>query len=170
MILYAYFLLFKVLATGYNSVTGAVHLMNIKGSTGITMKEKWEKGIKTYLGMTSAGFPNMFFHYNAHGPTGLANGPSCIEIQGDWVIKCIDHVFKNGKSRIEATDRAEAIWTRTLHALCNLTLFSKTDSWYMGANIPGKVREPLNYSAGVPMYVGEIGLVEQKGYKGFSIV
>jgi hypothetical protein len=134
------------------------------------MKEKWAKGLRTYLGMTSSGFPNLFFIYNAHGPTGLANGPSCIELQGDWIIKCIDNVLKSGKSRIDATEQAEGIWSQTCQDLCNLTLFSKTDSWYMGANIPGKVREPLCYSAGIPLYVAECNGVAQNGYKGFCIV
>lgn len=78
-----------VAATGFDAVTGAVHRINIKGIKGISMEEKWKDGIRTYLGLTSAGYPNMFFIYGPHGPTALSNGPTCLEYQGDWVVKCI---------------------------------------------------------------------------------
>jgi hypothetical protein len=158
-----------VLATGYDSITGSLHQIDIVGSTGSSLKDKWTNGIRTYLGMTSAGFPNLFFIYSAHGPTSFSNGPSCIEAQGDWILKCIDHVCKSGKSRIDSTEHAEEKWSAKIRELFNFTLFSKTDSWYCGANIPGKLREPMSYIGGLPMYIQDCAVVAQKDYEGFTI-
>lgn len=75
-----------ILATGFDAVTGSLTRIDIKGKKGITLKEKWENGQRTYLGLTSADFPNLFFLYNAQAPTAFSNGVSCIEVQGDWVV------------------------------------------------------------------------------------
>ncbi|KAJ5537713.1 hypothetical protein N7494_007192 [Penicillium frequentans] len=109
-------------------------------------------GTKTYLGMAVSGFPNMFFTYGPQAPTALCNGPTCAEYQGDFVIGVMEHMRKTGKRRIEAGADAEQLWGNDIRKFAYSSLLPETDSWYMGTNIPGKVREPLVYFGGVPNY------------------
>ncbi|RDW80447.1 hypothetical protein BP5796_05145 [Coleophoma crateriformis] len=156
-----------ILATGFDSVTGGLVQIDIKGTDGVSLADKWSKGTWTNLGMTTAGFPNMFFLYGPQGPTAFANGPTIVELQGDWIVRCIKYVHEHNHETIDATAEAEALWTKHVAELCDKTLFPGTDSWYMGANIPGKPRESLNYAGGIPRYVRECREKEDKGYEGF---
>jgi cyclohexanone monooxygenase len=119
--------------------------------------------------MTTTDFPNLFYVYGPHAPTAFSNGPTCIEVQGEWVSKCIDHINKTGKSRIDATPEAEEGWTKQVAHFTNISLVPGTDSWYIGANIPGKLRETLNYMGGIPTYLRECNECAEKGYAGFVI-
>ncbi|EHL01590.1 putative Cyclopentanone 1,2-monooxygenase [Glarea lozoyensis 74030] len=157
-----------ILATGFDSVTGGLVQIDIKGTDGVSLADKWSKGTWTYLGMTTANFPNMYFLYGPQGPTAFANGPTIVELQGDWIIDAIDYCEKNNKKTMDATAQSEAGWTKHVAELCDITLFPGTDSWYMGANVPGKPRESLNYAGGVPRYVRETKEVAEKGYAGFN--
>ncbi|KAH8678900.1 putative cyclopentanone 1,2-monooxygenase [Tricladium varicosporioides] len=157
-----------ILATGFDSVTGGLVQIDIKGVDGVSLADKWSKGTWTYLGMTTANFPNMYFLYGPQGPTAFANGPTIVELQGDWIIDAIDYCEKNNKKTMDATAQSEAGWTKHVAELCDITLFPGTDSWYMGANIPGKPRESLNYAGGIPRYVRESKEVAEKGYTGFN--
>lgn len=144
-----------ILATGFDSVTGGLCQIDIKGTDGVSLADKWSKGTWTYLGMTTANFPNLFFLYGPQGkssapcllpimtvylgPTAFANGPTIVELQGDWIIDAIDYCNKNNKKTMDPTAQSEAGWTKHVAELCDITLFPGTDSWYMGVCIPSSL-------------------------------
>ena len=142
-----------VLATGFNSITGGLTAIDIRGTDGKTFAEKWASGVRTHLGMASAEFPNLFFVFGPQGPSGFANGPTCSELQGDWVIDCIEFMVKNNLTRIEARQDAQDGWTDHLDELFHKSLFPQAESWYNGANIPGKPRQILGYPGGFSTYL-----------------
>lgn len=158
-----------VLATGFDAVTGGLTQIDIRGVDGVTLKDKWAQGARTHLGMASAGFPNLLFLYGPQSPSGFCNGPTCAELQGDWVLEFLKHMRDAGVSRFEATPAAEQTWKDHVEAVGAMTLFPLADSWYMGANIPGKPRELLNYPGGVPMYLQMCQASAANGYEGFLL-
>lgn len=158
-----------VLATGFDAVTGGILAIDITGVNGAKLKDRWSDGIKAHLGLTSAGFPNLLFVYGPHSPSGFLNGPSAAELQGDIVIELLDYMQRNGYSRIESTAAADEAWSQHVSDLIEMTLFPLTDSWYMGANIPGKKRESLNYPGGLPLYLQKCEESARKGYEGFVL-
>jgi cation diffusion facilitator CzcD-associated flavoprotein CzcO len=158
------------LATGFDSITGGLKDIRIKGLDGEVLAEKWTKGTWTYLGLTTAGFPNFFFTYGPQGPTAFSNGPSCVEPQSDWIVKVLEDMRAKGLRRIDARKEAEDGWRKTVHDFSARSLRHYTDSWYMGSNIPGKPREPLNYAGGIPLYIKTINEVFEEGYKGFEVM
>ena len=157
-----------VLATGFDAVTGGLMQIDIQGTRGQTLKQKWTNGARTYLGMATSGFPNMLFLYGPQSPSGFCNGPTCAELQGDWVKDFLVHLRGSGKTRLEATDKAEAEWTALIDDIASMTLFPKADSWYMGANIPGKPRQLLNFP-GVPIYMEQCNNSAKNGFAGFDL-
>ncbi|KAE9392198.1 cyclohexanone monooxygenase [Gymnopus androsaceus JB14] len=150
-----------VLATGYR---WAIH-----GVDGTTIKDKWKEGVYTYLGLTCAGFPNLFFVFGPHGPTAVCSGPTCAETEGEWIISCIKSLRENNMTRIEATREAEINWRQQVMDEAAARLFSTAKSWYMGANIPGKAVEILMYTGGAAKYTRICNEVAEKGYEGFII-
>jgi len=120
------------LATGFDSVTGGMKNMGLKDVNGIQLSEKWSQGTYSYLGMTCNDYPNMFFLYGAQGPTAFSNGPTCVEVQGDWIIDTITKLRKEDIHYLNATKDAEEEWRRKVTELSDKTLFPTTDSWYMG--------------------------------------
>jgi len=157
-----------VLATGFDSITGSLTQIDIRGVDGVSIAEKWINGVYTNLGMTTVNFPNMFFAYGPQAPTAFSNGPTCIEVQGDWIVRCIQHTKENEWTSIHAMPAAEAEWRRVVMDLGSRSLIKKAKtSWYMGGNIPGKTIEPLNYSGGVQNYLKVITGVAERGYEGF---
>jgi len=158
-----------VLATGFDSITGGLTAIDIRGTDGETFAEKWARGVRTHLGMASAHFPNLFFVFGPQGPSGFANGPTCAELQGDWVIECIEHMVKNKLQRIEVLDEAQDRWTDHLHELFEKSLFPKAESWYNGANIPGKPRQILGYPGGFDTYLKKCADSARNGYEGFAL-
>lgn len=157
-----------ILATGFDQ-TGPLTQLDIKSVTGQTLREKWEPGVVSYLGMTTAGFPNLFFSYGPHGPTAFCNGPTCIEIQGEWIVRCIKHMVDNGFTRIDVLPEKEIQWRDDIQNQTNMSLLTRAKSWYMGANIPGRTPEGLNYFGGVPLYYETCTEVANNGYKGFTL-
>lgn len=157
-----------VLATGFDAVTGGLTQIDIRGSMGQSLAEKWKSGVRTQLGIASAGFPNLLFLYGPQSPSGFCNGPSCAELQGDWVVDCLKHLAANGLTRIDASPEAEEAWNRHVDELAALTLFPRANSWYMGANIPGKPRQLLNYP-GLPIYLQRCAESAERGYEGFVL-
>ncbi|KAF2086628.1 cyclopentanone 1,2-monooxygenase [Saccharata proteae CBS 121410] len=155
------------LATGFDSVTGGMKNMGLKDVDGVELNEKWSKGTFSHLGMSLSGFPNMFFLYGAHGPTAFSNGPSCVECQGDWIVDALVKMRKEHITYIDATRASEENWRGMVERLSKATLFHNVDSWYMGANIPGKVREQLNFPGGIPMYTAECRKSLDNGFEGF---
>jgi cation diffusion facilitator CzcD-associated flavoprotein CzcO len=158
-----------VLATGFDAVTGGLTSIDIRGTQGETLREKWSKGVHTHLGMASAGFPNLLFVYGPHSPNAFANGPTCAELQGDWIVQLLDHLRQRDFTRFEATVPAEEDWRAQVHAIADTTLFPRADSWYFGANIPGKPREMLSFAGGLSTYVAKCNESAERGYEGFAI-
>jgi cation diffusion facilitator CzcD-associated flavoprotein CzcO len=158
-----------VLATGFDSVTGGLTSIDIRGTNGKTLREKWSGGSRAHLGMASAHFPNLLYVYGPQSPSAFCNGPSCAELQGDFVIECIEYMRRNNLRRIEATQEAEEAWREHVAALADATLFPRAQSWYMGANIPGKKREMLAYPGGLPAYLQKCRESVGAGYAGFIL-
>jgi cyclohexanone monooxygenase len=158
-----------VLATGFDAVTGGLNKIDFRGTQGATLKEKWADGVRANLGVASAGFPNLMFLYGPQSPSGFCNGPTCAEVQGDWVVECLEYLRDHGHARIEATATAEKSWSDHVDELAGATLFPKAASWYMGANVPGKTQQLLNYPGGLPLYVEKCRESAQNGYAGFEI-
>jgi cation diffusion facilitator CzcD-associated flavoprotein CzcO len=158
-----------VLATGFDAVTGGLTSIDIRGTEGETLREKWAKSVRAHLGMATAGFPNLLFVYGPHSPNAFANGPTCAELQGDWIAQMLDHVRQRDWARFEAMAPAEEAWRAQVNALADATLFPRADSWYLGANIPGKRREMLSFTGGLATYMAKCNESAERGYEGFAI-
>ena len=157
-----------VLATGFDALTGAYTDIDIRGVDGVRLADAWSSGARTHLGIASAGFPNMLMMYGPQSPAAFCNGPTCAERQGDWIVECLEYMRDKGVNRFEATPEAEDKWGETLAEMAETTLLSKADSWYMGANIPGKPRQLLSYF-GVTDYMNTCNEVARNGYSGFVL-
>ncbi|KAF9464911.1 FAD dependent oxidoreductase [Collybia nuda] len=157
------------LATGFDAVTGSITQIDIKGTNGVPIRDKWGGGVSTYLGITTANHPNMFFTYGPHAPTAFSNGPSCIEVQGSWIVDCLSRLRSEGITRIVPTQAAEDEYTILIKGLASTHLWNRAKSWYTGANIPGKVVEPLNFTGGIPHYSRLLKECADHGFHGFSL-
>ncbi|ETN37238.1 uncharacterized protein HMPREF1541_08228 [Cyphellophora europaea CBS 101466] len=157
-----------VLATGYDSLTGSLTDLNIEDTSGRLLQEKWKQATYTYLGLMIDGLPNAFLTYSPQAPTSLANGPPIIEIQVDWIVDAIKKMRDEGIDTIVPRFEAAEKWREDIQEMNSKTLFPYTDSWYMGANIPGKPREQLIYLAGVDVYAKEVREALD-GWKGFDV-
>ena len=158
-----------VLATGFDAVTGGLTSIEIRGTQGETLREKWARGVRAHLGMAVAGFPNLLFVYGPQSPNAFCNGPTCAELQGDWIARLLDHLRQRHCTRVEATVPAEEAWRAQVLALADATLFPRANSWYLGANIPGKLREILAFAGGLPAYMAKCRESAERGYEGFVI-
>ena len=158
-----------VLATGFDAVTGGLTQIDIRGTRGESLKDHWALGVRTQLGVASAGFPNLLMVYGPQSPAGFCNGPTCAELQGEWIVQCLSFLRDRGLRRIEAEAEAEEAWNSHIEERVKGTLFPRANSWYMGANIPGKPRQMLNYPGGVPLYLHLCGECAAAGYKGFAL-
>ncbi|KAH9206193.1 hypothetical protein DL95DRAFT_488235 [Leptodontidium sp. 2 PMI_412] len=141
-----------VLATGFNSSTGSLAQLNIRGTTGETIADYWKDGTRTSMGIAIPTFPNMFFLYGPQAPTAFSNGPSCTQFQAEWVEKCIKQCTQKGITRLDSLAEVEADWAKRMQEKWDITLFPLAKSWYQGANIPGRKVEPLNWAGGMPEY------------------
>lgn len=131
------------------------------------LSKKWEMGTWSYLGMSCSGYPNMFFLYGAQGPTAFSNGPSCVEVQGEWIVDAMKKLRDEGIKYIDPLRESEEYWRKNVTEISDKTLFPTANSWYMGANIPGKPREQLNYAGGIPLYEKECRESLNNSFKGF---
>jgi acetyl esterase/lipase len=156
-----------VYATGFDAMTGPVVAVDITGRDGLTLREKWMDGPSTYLGLTTAGFPNFFTITGPGSPSVLSNMAVSIEQHVDWVVDCLDHLRARGFETIEPTSLAEAGWNQHVQDCAAITLYPTADSWYMGANVPGKPRVFLPYVAGVDAYRAACDEVAAKDYLGY---
>ena len=157
------------LATGFDSVSGGLKDIDICGSKGELLRDKWENGIFTNLGMTSSSFPNFFFLYGPQGPTAHSNGPSCVEPQADWIASVLQYMRDEGKTRIDAEPEAELEWKKLVIEKSAKSLRNSVLSSYNGGNIPGKTVEPLSYAGGLPDYLRRIKEVRDGCMKGFQL-
>src|ERR1700741_2546419 len=158
-----------VFATGFDAVTGAITAVDIPGRGDVALKGKWADGPQTYLGLTTAGFPNLFLITGPGSPSVLSNMAVSIEQHVDWVLDCLDHLCARGFDVIEPTETAEAGWTQHVNDCADITLFPAANSWHMGANVPGKPRGFLPYPAGVYFYRAGCDEVVARDYLGFKL-
>jgi len=158
-----------VLATGFDAMTGALHKVDIRGRGGQTLLKKWEAGPRTYLGIMTAGFPNLFMITGPGSPSVLSNMIVSIEQHVAWITKCLAHIEERQGRVIEPTVEAEDAWVVHVNETAAKTLYPSAASWYMGANIPGKPRVFMPYIGGVGNYRRTCDEIAAKGYEGFSI-
>ena len=157
-----------VFATGFDAMTGAIVNVDIRGAGGLALKQKWADGPRTYLGLGIAGFPNMFTITGPGSPSVMSNMLVSIEQHVDWIADCMNFLRAQGYARIEATPAAETAWIEHVNEVADATLFPHANSWYMGANVPGKPRVFLPYIGGVGPYRQKCDEVASQGYAGFS--
>ncbi len=159
-------------ATGFDAVLGGFERIDIRGTDGRTLKDKWSAGPRTFLGLSSAGFPNLFTLVGPHNAATFCNIPRCIEQNVDWLTDLMRHAARNGITRIEAVPDAEQAWTEHVYESAERMLFTRTDSWFMGvnSNVPGRDRRNfLLYAAGAPAYRERCDAVAAEGYAGFEL-
>ena len=157
-----------VFATGYDAVTGALDRIDIRGRDGKTLKDAWSAGPRTYLGLMTAGFPNLFFITGPGSPSILTNVVVAIEQHVDWIARFIDHLRTDDRDVAEAARDAQAQWMDHVNEVAARTLFTATNSWYMGANIPGKPRVILPYLGGLANYTVKCEEEAAQRYRGFQ--
>lgn len=158
-----------VLATGFDAMTGSVAKIDIVGRERQTLNGKWAEGPRTYLGLMTAGFPNLFIITGPGSPSVLSNMIVSIEQHVDWIADCLVHMRDKGLATIEATKQAEDKWVEHVNEVAHNTLYPQANSWYMGANIPGKPRIFMPYIGGVPVYRQKCDEVAANGYEGFAM-
>lgn len=158
-----------IFATGFDAVTGAFSRIDFRGVGGRSLKDKWADGPRTYLGLQSAGFPNLFTLVGPHNGATFCNIPRCIEQNVEWVTDCVHYMRAHNYVRIEAKTDAESEWTAHVAEMANRTLLPMADSWFMGANTPGKTRNFLLYAGGAPQYRQKCADVAAKDYEGFAL-
>ncbi|WP_298103582.1 NAD(P)/FAD-dependent oxidoreductase [Bradyrhizobium sp.] len=158
-----------VLATGFDAMTGSVAKIDIRGRGGKTLNQKWAEGPKTYLGLMSEGFPNLFLITGPGSPSVLSNMIVSIEQHVDWISDCLSFMRRSALASIEASPDAEERWVAHVNEVAEMTLYPQANSWYMGANIPGKPRIFMPYIGGVGVYRRICNDVAAKGYEGFTM-
>jgi cyclohexanone monooxygenase len=158
-----------VLATGFDAMTGPLMKLGIVGRDGLKLSDKWAHGPRTYLGLTVSGFPNLFLITGPQSPSVLYNMPLAIEDHVDFAAEAITYMRDRGLDVIEATLESEDNWVAHALEISSKTLLPETDSWYMGANIPGKPRICLLYVGGAPAYRATCDDVVANGYAGFTL-
>jgi cyclohexanone monooxygenase len=158
-----------VLATGFDAMTGSVAKIDIRGRNGQTLNQKWAEGPKTYLGLMSAGFPNLFMITGPGSPSVLSNMIVSIEQHVDWITDCLAWMRDCDLVIMEAKKEAEDSWVAHVNEVAHTTLYPQANSWYMGANIPGKPQIFMPYIGGVAIYRQTCNDVAANGYEGFAM-
>jgi cyclohexanone monooxygenase len=159
-----------VLATGFDAMTGALANIDIVGRGGHTLREDWADGPRTYLGLCVDDFPNLFLVSGPGAPAVLANMVLHAEAHVNWIADAITYLDKHGHTAIEATADAVEDWNAELNRRADASLFTKANSWYMGANVPGKPRVFMLFIGGFAAYLDICNEVANAGYKGFDFV
>lgn len=158
-----------VFAIGFDAMTGALLNIDIRGRGGQTLNEKWLGGPRTYLGLATSGFPNLFTITGPGSPSVLTNMLPSIEQHVEWIADCIGYLRENDLECIEPTLEAEDDWVAHVNDVAGPTLRATCSSWYVGANVPGKPRVFMPYIGGFPVYVKKCNDVAADGYAGFSL-
>ena len=158
-----------VFATGYDGMTGAFNRIDIRGRGGEKLREKWAEGPRAYLGLSPAGFPNMFMITGPGSPSVLSNMPPTIEQHVEFVSDFVAYMVENGVELAEADAGAEAEWVDHVNEVASQTLYMLADSWYLGANIPGKPRVFMPYAGGLDVYRQKCDEVAEAGYEGYVL-
>lgn len=161
---------FIVYATGFDAVTGTLESLHIRGQGGRKLEEKWNAGPRTYLGIATSDFPNMFMVTGPQSPSVLTNMTVAIQQHVEWISECIQHMLNNGYQIIEATEGAEEEWITHNDEVASSTLYGQADSWYRGDNIPGKESTFMLYPGGINAYQDKITEVAEEEYEGFNLL
>ena len=157
-----------VFATGFDAMTGALFAIDLRGRDGLALRDKWRDGPRTYLGLGTAGFPNLFVISGPGSPSVLTNMLVSIEQHVNWISDCLAFLRSQGHARIEARVSAEEAWVEHVNSVADRTVYPLCNSWYLGSNVPGKPRVfmPL---LGFPQYVAKCDEVAARGYEGFAL-
>jgi cation diffusion facilitator CzcD-associated flavoprotein CzcO len=158
-----------VFATGFDALTGALAAIDIRGRNGVSLASQWSAGPRNYLGLTMAGFPNLFTITGPLSPSVLSNMVVSIEQHVDFVSDCVAYLRGHGYAAIEATQAAQDEWVQHVADVGSFTLFPQAESWYTGANVPGKPRVFMPYIGGVGEFRQKCDAVAANGYEGFTI-
>jgi cyclohexanone monooxygenase len=158
-----------VMATGFDAMTGTLLRIDIRGRDGLTLKEKWSEGPKSYLGIAVAGFPNLFTVTGPGSPSVLTNMLPTIEQHVEWIADLLAFLRQRRLDLIEAKAAAEEDWVGHVGELAGRTLRHTCSSWYLGVNIPGKPRVFMPYIGGVGAYRQKCDEVAARAYEGFTL-
>ncbi|GAA4702801.1 NAD(P)/FAD-dependent oxidoreductase [Pseudonocardia yuanmonensis] len=158
-----------VYATGFDAMTGTLFRLGIRGRDGVALEEKWAEGPHSYLGIATHGFPNLFMITGPQSPSVLSNMPVSIEQHVDWITDCLRFLREQGYDTIEALPDAEDDWVGHHNEVTQLTLLPRANSWWVGANIPGKPRNLYPYVGGVGTYRLICDEIAARGYDGFGL-
>jgi cyclohexanone monooxygenase len=158
-----------VLGTGFDALTGALLAIDLRGRGGLSLREKWAEGPRSALGLTIAGFPNLFMVTGPGSPSVLSNMMVSIEQHVEWIAGCIEYLREHGLASIEPSAAQEDAWMEHHRAVGDASLYPRAKSWYMGANIPGKPRVLLPYVGGVGAYREICEAVAERQYEGFLL-
>jgi cyclohexanone monooxygenase len=158
-----------VCATGFDAMTGALLAIDIRTDAGASLREAWSAGPRTYLGLSVAGLPNFFIITGPGSPSVLSNMVVSIEQHVEWITACIAWMRAQGALRLAATPEAQDAWVAHVNEVADATLFPTANSWYLGANVPGKPRVFMPYLGGVGGYGARCKAVADAGYTGFAV-
>jgi cyclohexanone monooxygenase len=158
-----------VFATGFDAMTGALLNIDIRGRHGRSLRDAWADGPKAYLGVAVSGFPNLFIMTGPGSPSVLSNMVVSIEQHASWISAAIANANERGFTTIEATREAQDAWVEHVRAVADRTMYRFADSWYVGANVPGKPRVFMPYIGGVGSYRQQCDEVSESGYRGFAL-
>jgi len=158
-----------VLATGFDAMTGALARIDIRGKAGQPLREKWHGGPRTYLGLMTAGFPNLFTITGPGSPSVLTNMLPSIEQHVEWIADCVAYLREREIAQIEPLQQAEDDWVTHVNEVAGTNLRSTCSSWYVGANVPGKPRVFMPYIGGLPAYLEKCKEIVAAGYRGFLL-
>ena len=159
-----------ILATGFDAGSGALTRIDICGRDGRSLKDEWQREIRTTMGLLVHGYPNLFTAGAPLAPSAaLCNMTTCLQQQTEWINRCIKHMRDNGLGVIESTVETEKQWVQHHDETTNATIVGKTNSWYMGSNVDGKPRRLLSYIGGVGNYRKKCDEVANNGYLGFDM-
>ena len=158
-----------VFATGFDAMTGTLAKIDIRGRDGLALRDAWSAGPRTYLGLMVAGFPNMFIMTGPGSPGVLSNMILAAEHHGDWIVDAIGYLDGHGFAAIEAATAAQDRWVDYCNEVANGTLFPAANSWYLGANVPGKPRVFMPFIGGFGRYREICAEIVEDGYRGFEL-
>jgi len=156
-----------VLATGFDAISGSMLRLNPKGRGGVRLKERWTDRFHNYLGLTIRDFPNLFMIHGPGSPGVFYNMPLGAERQVSWIAAFMRHLQDQGTGAAEPTAEGEEAWGNEVTGMASMTLFPRTDSWWTGANVPGKPRYFSVYLGG-SIYYQRIADIAEQGYGGFD--
>ena len=158
-----------IFATGFDAMTGTLNRIDIRGRDDRALRQKWADGPSAYLGLATAGFPNLFFVTGPGSPSVLSNVVVSIEQHVEWITDFVGYLRDRNVALAETTESAEQAWMVHVDEVAQSTLFPRADSWYIGANIPGKPRVFMVYVGGVGAYRTTCDEIAAKGYEGFVL-